>query len=298
MSRLLFISNYPSSRSPDDVARALSDLFRPAVKLSNPCKVADGLAVSLETDDDQKLVHSMCGSFVFNSRVWIAKLPTAAFGNLCPYLSQVFEAHMWHGQVDLSSLSNKVAEVGGKQKVVDFKNLDFVEFLWLRLGTESRDNCFMVHTLILSSNGIEDVTGWVPFQTFLPHLHFLWLTNNPLKFAPKFIASEWLEVKVTKATLPDPNPPELLKRPLPWFRALRGTETADTESADTGSADADQTTAEGRETGDERVPNVQSAMEVQDLTTSELKNWSNVIGAAQVIRDIPAGVELPTPFLK
>jgi hypothetical protein len=197
----------------------------------------------------------------------------------------VFEAYTWHGQVDLSHHSDKVAEVGAAQEVVDFKDLNFVEFLWLCLGTESRDNCFMVHTLILSSNLIEDVGDWSPFPTFLPHLHFLSLTDNPLKFVPKFLAGEWLQVEVTQTNLPEPKPGEVARRPSPWFMARGDT-----------SGGAAWTLGPDKEVRSGPAPDVHSRMRVRDLTKSELKGWGNLISRAEVMGDIPSGVELPPPF--
>jgi hypothetical protein len=283
---MLFISNYPRSRSPQDVARALSDLCPVGLKLTDAQAAADGCSVVTGTDADHTLLHSMCGRFAFQSRVWITKFPAAPLGGLSGCLSLVFEAHTWHGQVDLSHLRDKVAQAGGSAGVVDFGNLDFAEFLWLRLGTESRDSCFMVHTLLLGGNGIEDVSGWAPFVAFLPHLHFLSLTDNPLKFAPKFIASSWLQVEVTQTHLPMPKPPELPTGPFPWF-GLKGA---------AGGAGADWGVVAGEERGDERAPDVQTKVHVRDLTRSELEDWSDLIGAAEVMGDIPAGFELPPPF--
>jgi hypothetical protein len=170
--------------------------------------------VSLPNKEQYDAVHSCSGLFVLNNRIWIVRFP-GALGELCPFLSTVFRASTWHGQVDLCGLADQVARLGRKPAAVNFADLDFVEFLFFRLGTEARDEPFLVETVLLNSNGIEDVTHWAPFMHFLPHLHALVLNENPLKYAPTTLATDWLQVEVGVAKLPEP-PREALARRTPW----------------------------------------------------------------------------------
>ena len=185
--RDLFISNFPLKRSMDAVLSALSALLLRKVG-AEPTFVEkevllDGIRVRVPNHVQYKAVLECNGAYIFNQPIWIVKLPLQV-GKYTTHLATIFSRFTSNGQVDLSNLKDKLMSCGIEAKELNdanFDNRDFVEFLFFRLGSESRDKRFHVDTLLLNGNNIQNPNLFSTFLTFLPTLHRLVLNDNPIR---------------------------------------------------------------------------------------------------------------------
>jgi hypothetical protein len=208
---ILLISNYSQEYSYTSVLSVLTSLITQRTGLYPQWILVEmitgigiGIKITFKDQDQYDAVHSCNGCFVLKSRIWIVQFPSV-LGSLCPTLTSLFRTHTWHGQVDLSGLANQFEQLGENPRQINFNDLIFVEFLLFHLGTEARDERFLVRTLLLNNNNIEDVNKWAPFMHFLPDLHLIVLTENPLKFAPTALATKRIRVEATGPNLPKPR---------------------------------------------------------------------------------------------
>jgi hypothetical protein len=176
----VFISNIAQFRSPQAILHSIcreastgsfDPIFREA-KHGEAAKLR-GLRLVLSNKDEYECVYYQNGSYVFNQQIWIIKFPSRRLGECHSVLTDIFFSRVKNGVADLSGLKKLVAKEGGDQEVVNFQNLDFVEFLLFTLGVESGDERFTVEHLLLRENQIHNINGWDRFFFFLPALRYL-----------------------------------------------------------------------------------------------------------------------------
>ena len=189
----LLIANGPIDKSRDAILTALSTtvLSRVGGRLEFVAaeSVAEGVHVTLPNNVQFRALLDCNGSYVFNQKIWIIKWPEDV-GVYTLWLWRVFARHTSNGVVDLSNLKEKLAAMempDDQLKGVNFGNRDFVEFLFYRLGTESRDRRFFVEVVLLNQNGITNLQGIGKFLVFLPTVQRIVVTDNPLKSQELFI---------------------------------------------------------------------------------------------------------------
>ena len=189
----LLIANGPRDKSNDAILTALSTavLSRVGGRLEFVAveSVAEGIHVTLPNNVQFRALLERNGSYVFNQKIWIIKWPEAV-GAYTLWFWRVFSRNTSNGVVDLSNLKQKLAAMempDDQVKGVNFGNRDFVEFLFYRLGTESRDRRFFVEVVLLNQNGITNVQGIGKFLVFLPTVQRIVVSDNPLKSQDLFI---------------------------------------------------------------------------------------------------------------
>lgn len=212
----ILISNYPIMKSTDAIMSAISleVLSRfgglPVFKSKKP--VPDGIRAVLANNQQFQALLSCNGMYIFNQKIWIIKFPLAV-GAYTTWFARIFVRYTSNGIVDLSNLRDKLKELEVPDKLLkdaNFNNRDFVEFLFYRLGTESRDSRFFVETVLLNGNNINMAQKLAPFLVFLPTLRRLVLNDNPIKvkedglFLPQ---CPFVEVVCERASKAQPNKP-------------------------------------------------------------------------------------------
>lgn len=220
----VLISNYPLNNSIDEVIQCISSKMKERGCRESQITVATSINNSectLEVSKDE-LDHilDLNGSYIFNNPIWIIHYPDT-YLELIPCLSLIFTKSTSQGVVNLSNLSKQLTTNGCDAALInfiDFKNLNFVEFLFYRLGSESRDNRFFVENLILENNEINDISQWYRFRTFLPTLHQLKVTQNPI--TKTFSTNKWPYLTLQKnVILPKKGSPKNPPKPtliFPW----------------------------------------------------------------------------------
>ncbi|OHT04870.1 hypothetical protein TRFO_27543 [Tritrichomonas foetus] len=184
----MLVGNYPPSISPDAILNALINLIRekyrknPNVTKTNEFPSFD-FQISVPSLEEQNAFLSLNGCFVFNNPIWIIKFPYV-YDSISLQLSGIFRNATCNGIVDLSNLRQYFESHGFNSNLVDFGQRDFVEFLLFRLGSESRDRRFLINTLIVNGNNIQNINGWAPFFVFMPALHNVIAYNNPINVLP------------------------------------------------------------------------------------------------------------------
>jgi hypothetical protein len=149
----------------------------------------DGILARLPDKAQRDDVVAITGTLILNHPIWIVRRPTE-WRHLADALTPVFRANCSDGVVDLGHLADKITG----DVDVDFDERDFVEFLFLRLGTEARDDRFSVKTLVLIGNKIRSIDDWAPFFHFLPVLEVIDVRENPIKQSPAL--PDWPELEV------------------------------------------------------------------------------------------------------
>jgi hypothetical protein len=140
-----------------------------------------GLKVVLTDEEEYQYVHGRNGSYVFNQQIWIIKFPSPRFGESHAVLTDIFSWQVRNGVADLTGLQKLVVQRGGDKALVNFRDLEFVEFLLFTLGVESRDQQFTVERLLLRENQIRSLEGWDRYFFFLPALRYLDVRSTKIK---------------------------------------------------------------------------------------------------------------------
>lgn len=199
----LFISNYPYGRSPEAILNILNtqifNCFGASPMFDNPSPIGDGFTVSVLNHIQYDAMLQLNGALVYNYPIWIVKFHfDDPFANQFTIFSKIFIDSLSEGQVDLTNFASKfqIADAlnEGDASIVNFNNREFVEFLFFRLGVESRDNRFWVSSLILCYNGIKSISYWVPLLHFLPNLKYINLKYNNLESEPNL--PDYLQISV------------------------------------------------------------------------------------------------------
>jgi hypothetical protein len=194
MSEILITNFHPSKSDAfvlGDVSRVVEERWHGAPTFEDSTRL-EGVGLRVFVPDHQvEPLRSLTGSLILNNPIWIVKCPLV-YGIHTDSLSAVFASQCMQGFADLSNLKQKLNAAG--KPAIDFNDLDFVEFLLWRLGTESRDKMFYVSTLILTDNEIRSIDKWSPFFHFLPNLKKIHLNGNRLQNVPSF--TEWPHLEV------------------------------------------------------------------------------------------------------
>ncbi|KAK8893993.1 hypothetical protein M9Y10_022423 [Tritrichomonas musculus] len=195
----LLVGNYPPLISADAIVNEIKDQIKRFTgndTIIQNCEVLKSIEflLYLSNRNQAEAILKLNGSYIYNNPIWIVKFPT----NHQKYifdLSEIFSMTTCNGHVELSNLKQKFERLGKDSSDINFNNRDFVEFLFYRLGSESRDRRFFIDTLNLSDNLIEDVNSWSPFLVFLPTVRTIILNNNHLKERPNFPAFPFISFK-------------------------------------------------------------------------------------------------------
>jgi hypothetical protein len=195
----LFLSNYPRRASKESVLCAIQHEVQQECNARptflDHVAVADGLRVTLPNQAQCDAVWAVNGRLVLNYPLWIIRFPSKRLGVLTHPLSEIFQENSADGVVDLSNLAAKFADTGADPWQANFKDIDFVEFLLFRLGSEARDDRFLVQALVLGGNNINKALGaWSPFFHFLPNLRLIDLRGNKVRGPVSF--PEWPRLEV------------------------------------------------------------------------------------------------------
>lgn len=198
----LFIANYPTTKPIDAILTALSMIVLsrvgglPTIVEKEP--IAEGLRVAVPNNLQFRAMLECNGAYVLNQKIWIIKFPEAV-GSYMDYFKRVFARNTSNGVVNLSNIQAKLRELEVPDSLVKgatFTNRDFVEFLFYRLGTDSRDQRFFVEAVLLNNNGITNVQSLSPFLVFLPTLRRLVVSDNPIKNKEQLFIPEHPYVEV------------------------------------------------------------------------------------------------------
>jgi hypothetical protein len=188
----LLISNFAATRSPDAIVDELEKLAgRGSLGNKQYERCFDGIRIHPANLQVANALLERNGLLIFNWPLWIIRVPWGLFAQQGPYevLRQIFLQNCCNGKMDLGNLQTKIGRMGVQTKWIDFGNRDFVEFLLYRLGSESRDQKFIVRDLILTGNGIQQVDAWSSFLRFLPDLRTIVLHDNHISRPPNL--GEW-----------------------------------------------------------------------------------------------------------
>jgi hypothetical protein len=193
----LFFSNYPLRLSMEAIMGAFCqvviDKYGHPPVFRDQASFLDGFRVSVPDAAQMNGIREMNGVLVFNQPIWIIKFPSQ-LGALYDPLARIFQQNVSNGIVDLTNLTLQFQTLGYDPKWINFKQRDFVEFLFFRLGTTSRDERFFVETLVLNQNPIESIDLWSPFFAFLPNLHYLIVNETFIRREPKLSNCPYLIV--------------------------------------------------------------------------------------------------------
>lgn len=193
----LIVTNYSIGRSSDAILNVLKTLtfthFGAYPSFFNKKEGDDKtyFIVSVLNHIQFDALLQLNGIFVYNYPIWIIAYPSNDYlAQHYQVFSSIFLSSLSDGQLDLSDFASKVALNGGDSSIVNFNNREFVEYLFFRLGVDSRDKKFWVSSIILCNNNIKAISPWASFFHFLPNLKYINLNNNDL--------SE----QITQSTLP------------------------------------------------------------------------------------------------
>lgn len=199
----VLVGNYSPLTSANGIIQSIVDQIRRST--GNELDFKYGLifpqslefTISLPNAAQMKAVLDLNGSLIHNNRIWIIKFP-AFYEKYGLDFSEIFNKSICNGQIDLSNLRKKFDDLGKNATIIDFNKQDFVEFLFYRLGTESRDKRFFIHTLILNNNFIQDINEWNSYFAFLPTLHTIILNQNPIKRQPYLPSYPYITIQCDK----------------------------------------------------------------------------------------------------
>jgi hypothetical protein len=191
----ILITNFHLSKSDvfvlGDISRVIQEKYGGSPTFGDLTRM-DGVGIHTHIPADQfEPLRALTGTLILNNPIWIVKCPLV-YGVYSDDLSALFASQCLQGFADLSHLTQKLNTA--QKPAIDLNDLDFVEFLLWRLGTESRDKMFYVATLILTDNEIKSIDKWSHFFHFLPNLKKIHLNGNKLSNAPSF--PEWPHLEV------------------------------------------------------------------------------------------------------
>lgn len=185
-TKAVYITHYPTGRAPPLVVEAVMAQVRRGgadCTITKQEVTQDKTGITLYIDGDVDAVTACNGMFVFNQRIWIAKYDPA-FANLSGALLDYFSANVSDGQVDMSDLKKKLIAMKYDKSItnlVNFNNRDFLEIALFMLGVDSSQKEYLVESLVLSNNDIQDPHLLGPYLPFLLSLRTIVLTGNPVK---------------------------------------------------------------------------------------------------------------------
>ena len=184
--KTVYITHFPKSRSPHLVVEAVMAEVR---RSGADCTITkqevsqDKTGITLYLDGDANAVTSCNGMFVFNQRIWITKFDPQ-YADLSAALVTYFSENVSDGQVDMSDLKKKLVAMRYDKSItnlVNFNNRDFLEIALFMLGVDSYQKEYLVESLVLSNNNIQDPHVLQPYLPFLLSLRTIVLTGNPVK---------------------------------------------------------------------------------------------------------------------
>lgn len=183
----IFVTNYPSEMSPEAVIIKINSMIQQTnhvdLAITNKNLYADGIVFYLPNPIQVKTVLSLCGTEIGTKHLWIANY-NEELAQLANPLSHVFQDSFEDNVMDLSKLSEKLSYVES-EATIDMNNDMFMEFLFLRLGLEAKENNTVIRHLILKENNISHISNLDRLLWFLPGIIDIDFSKNQLTNYPE-----------------------------------------------------------------------------------------------------------------
>lgn len=197
----ILIGNYPLFVDPDAIIEQIKNIisktsgFNLTIKkgILSTTFLSQQFSILVPNQAQFDSILALNGYFVFNSKIWIIRFPFE-FLQLGQILPVIINRSISDGIYDLGNLRDQFSSNGIDPNIVNFDNYYFVEYLFYCIGSEARDQRFLIVQMIATNNNIHDINSWPRFLHFIPSLRILDVRNNPLVNEPKIPESYGVQV--------------------------------------------------------------------------------------------------------
>ena len=194
----LFVTNYSPTMNPESIVTSIIV----QVNLTNHLELTilsktlykDGIVIEVQNENQAAAVMNLMGLSFGTKHLWITNYPTKKLKQYSLLLSQIFEENFTDNYtMNLSRFYSKFNRKRGfvfnddndkDRSTFDLNNDSCMEYLFLRLGMEAKENNTIIKHLILSNNSLTHIAYLDRLLFFLPGLIDIDLRNNVLLAIP------------------------------------------------------------------------------------------------------------------
>ena len=189
----VLVSNFRMTISPDaiinEIIEAIARRFKKTIiPIKEFLYPTYEFSLLFQNKADMETTLQLNGSWIFNNPIWIIRHANRFLNYQSQFLNLITSLTS-NGVLDLSNLPQKWGMFGNDPKEINFNDQSFVEYLFYRIGSESRDRLIYIDTINLNNNQISNIQNWMPYFNFLPTLRKITLCHTKLSKEP--VVSGW-----------------------------------------------------------------------------------------------------------
>ncbi|EAY05227.1 hypothetical protein TVAG_474060 [Trichomonas vaginalis G3] len=183
----VLIARYPQNTPLNTIINFIQSLVKSKtmsiLDIRNLRTTPNGIAFSVPNDNQFKIVLSLNGSMISQTRLWITRYPDSVKKEN-HILDKIFQLNFSNNTMDLSDIFGKMCQISPKGHSFNITDQSHLEYLFFYLGSEALSKNIKIRALNLSKNYISIIDNLNNLLWFLPDLKTLDLSQNPINFLP------------------------------------------------------------------------------------------------------------------